>query len=132
MSGTPQVTTLVVRDGSRPKNSLPFYSAFPGRGNLDSVDFHLLIESGSTEAEALCQRALDSLQDSLTGGGRTSLTTVLQEAFQACHKELEARTYELHVSNDLLSVLQLQPVRKMINYAAYGLQLDALDRYRYG
>ena len=99
MADIPQVTTLVIRDGSRPKNPLPFYSVFPGRGSQDSVDFHLLIETGSTEAESLCQRALGSLQASLTGGGRTSLTTVLQEAFQACHEELVAA----NAPNDLAS-----------------------------
>ena len=99
MADIPQVTTLVIRDGSRPKNPLPFYSAFPGRGSQDSVHFHLLIETGSTEPEALCQRALDSLHTSLTGGGRTSLTTVLQEAFQACHEELE----DANAPNDLAS-----------------------------
>ena len=99
MADMPQVTTLVIRNGSRPKNPLPFYSVFPGRGSQDSVDFHLLIETGSTEAESLCQRALSSLQTSLTGGGRTSLTTVLQEAFQACHEELE----DANAPNDLAS-----------------------------
>ena len=99
MADMPQVTTLVIRNGSRPKNPLPFYSVFPGRGSQDSVDFHLLIETGSTEAESLCQRALGSLQASLTGGGRTSLTTVLQEAFQACHEELE----DANAPNDLAS-----------------------------
>jgi len=99
MADMPQVTTLVIRNGSRPKNPLPFYSVFPGRGSQDSVDFHLLIETGSTEAESLCQQALSSLQTSLTGGGRTSLTTVLQEAFQACHEELE----DANAPNDLAS-----------------------------
>ena len=99
MADMPQVTTLVIRNGSRPKNPLPFYSVFPGRGSQDSVDFHLLIETGSTEAESLCQRALSSLQTSLTGGGRTSLTTVLQEAYQACHEELE----DADAPNDLAS-----------------------------
>ena len=99
MADMPQVTTLVIRDGSRPKNPLPFYSMFPGKGSQDSVDFHLLIETGSTETEALCGRALGSLQTSLTAGGRTSLTTVLQEAFQACHADLEAA----NAANDLAS-----------------------------
>ena len=99
MADIPQVTTLVIRDGNRPKNPSPFYSVFPGRGSQDSVDFHLLIETASTETEALCRRALSSLQTSLTGGGRTSLTTVLQEAFQACHEELEAA----NAPNDLAS-----------------------------
>ena len=99
MSDTQQVTTLVVRDGSPQKNPFPFYSAFSGKGSQDSVQFHLLIESDSTETEALCQRALGSLQKSLTDGSRTSLTTVLQEAFQACHEELEAA----NAPNDLAS-----------------------------
>ncbi len=99
MADTPLVTNLVVRDGSPQKNPFPFYSAFSGKGSQDSVQFHLLIESDSTEAETLCQRAFGSLQKSLTGGGRTSLTTVLQEAFQACHEELEAA----NAPNDLAS-----------------------------
>ena len=99
MADTPLVTNLVVRDGSPQKNPFPFYSAFSGKGSQDSVQFHLLIESDSTEAETLCQRAFGSFQKSLTGGGRTSLTTVLQEAFQACHEELEAA----NAPNDLAS-----------------------------
>ena len=99
MTDIPQVATLVIRDGGRPKNPLPFYSVFPGRGSQDSVNFHLLIESDSTAAEVLCQQALSSLQTSLTSDGRASLTTIMQEAFQACHEELEAA----NAPNDLAS-----------------------------
>mgnify|MGYP001006682700 CR=1 FL=1 len=90
MANSPQITPLVVRDGNPVRSPSPFYSTIPGKGNQDSVQFHLLIESDATEAQALCQLALGSFQKSLTGGGRVSLTSVLSEAFQACHTALEA------------------------------------------
>ncbi len=90
MAGSPQITPLVVRDGNPVGSPSPFYSTFSGKGNQDSVQFHLLIESSATEAQALCQLALGSFQKSLTGGGRASLTSLLNEAFQDCHKALEA------------------------------------------
>ena len=89
MAGTPQITPLVVRDGNPVGSPSPFYSTFSGKGSQDSVQFHLLIESDATEAQALCQLALGSFQKSLTSGSRASLTSVLNEAFQACHKALE-------------------------------------------
>ncbi len=90
MAGAPQITPLVVRDGNPQGNPSPFYATFSGKGSQDSVTFHLLIESSATEATALCQRALTSFQKSLTSGVRASLTTVLGDAFQTCHKDLEA------------------------------------------
>ena len=90
MTGAPQVTPLVVRQGETQGNPAPFYATFPGKGTQGSVQFHLLIESSATEPEPLCQRALSSLQRGLTGGGRASLTSVVREAYQSCHKELEA------------------------------------------
>ncbi len=90
MAGASQITPLVVRDGNPVGNPSPFYATFSGKGSQDSVQFHLLIESSATEAEALCQRALGSFQKSLTSGSRASLTSLLNEAFQTCHKDLEA------------------------------------------
>jgi serine/threonine protein phosphatase PrpC len=90
MAEAPQITPLVVRDGNPQGNPSPFYTTFSGKGSQDSVQFHLLIESSATEAEALCQLALGSFQKSFTSGGRASLTTVLGDAFQTCHKDLEA------------------------------------------
>lgn len=99
MVGTPEVTPLVVRDGNPVGSAAPFYSTFSGKGSQDSVQFHLLIESDATEAQALCQLALGSFQKSLTGGSRASLTSVLNEAFQTCHKALE----DANAPNDMAS-----------------------------
>ena len=99
MAGTPQITPLVVREGNPQGNPSPFYTTFSGKGSQDSVRFHLLIESSATEAEALCQRALASFQRSLTSGGRASLTSVLQGAFQTCHKDLEAVNASLDMAS---------------------------------
>jgi hypothetical protein len=98
MAGTPQITPLVIREGNPQGNPSPFYATFSGKGSQDSVRFHLLIESSATEPEPLCKLALSSLQRSLTSGGRASLTSVLQDAFQTCHKDLEAANASHHMA----------------------------------
>lgn len=90
MPGTLQVTPVAVQFGSHAADPAPFYTSFTGRGGGSPTRFHALLASDDPAPEARCQEALSALRGRLANLDRTSLTTALNGAFQACHQQLWA------------------------------------------
>lgn len=87
MYQNPTVTPILVHEQILQSDHSCYIASFSGKGSLDQVSFHLLVETASPYRET-SEKVLSCFQTSIISQENSSLTTALQVAFQTCHQTL--------------------------------------------
>jgi hypothetical protein len=83
-----RITAITLRNGHCLDGETPFLRNFSAENIRKGLHVYALAETKSSAAEALCSELLDTLGKSINKAGAAAFTTVLSEAYQACHKRL--------------------------------------------
>lgn len=82
------VTTIVLQNGQRSNEGTLFLRKIDAENIRQGLEVYALTETKSLDADKLCREVLDTFEGCIVKAGTTAFTTVLSEAYQACHQKL--------------------------------------------